>query len=33
MSKMLEFYLKILASHDRNKSEHCLMIKIKMLIQ
>lgn len=33
MSKMLEFQLKIRASHDYNKSEHCLMIKIKIIIQ
>lgn len=33
MSKMLEFQLKIRASHDYNKSEHRLMIKIKIIIQ
>lgn len=26
MSKMLEFQLKIRASHDYNKSEHCLLM-------
>lgn len=33
MSKMLEFQLKIPANHDHNKSERCLMIKIKIIIQ